>query len=289
MRPERNKHFHCQNNLIQCSGSTQYPPFKKHALHTHERCELFCTFRGSGFYITEGSRHRLEPGRIFLMRPGEMHKIDLQDTEPRETIAFHFHPSVVDSFDPQRRLLSSFFDRPLGLNNVYDQNVLSPTEVYPLLHQMFRQTDSKYDNCAHVTALLIAVLDQLKLLFDAGLYNAPSESAELMHAVLNYVNQNLTAEITPELLCEKFHFSRAQLDRSFKSTTGSTASAYITAKRLLLAKSYMDEGMRATEAAIACGFRDYSTFYRVCCKHFGSAPSDIAAGAAPEKVLLRRD
>jgi AraC-like DNA-binding protein len=42
------------------------------------------------------------------------------------------------------------------------------------------------------------------------------------------------------------------------------------------------------EAAIACGFRDYSTFYRVCCKHFGSAPSDLAAGVAPEKVLLRR-
>lgn len=265
---------HFGNHHILFGSGVEHPPFRAHTLHTHEWCEIFCSFRGNGYYITEGARNRLEHGRIFLMRPGEMHKIDLVGDEPKESLAFHFDCGLVEGFDPERRLLAPFFDRPLGMHNIYDHAAVAPTEIYALLREMRESQGDDYAKCVHVTALLFPVLAELKKLFDAKAYSATGKNSDLMHAVICYVNDNLSLDLTPEQLCEKFHFSRAQLDRNFKNTTGSTVWAYITTKRLLKAKAYIEEGMRATDAASASGFKDYSTFYRAFRNHFGTTPTE---------------
>jgi AraC-like DNA-binding protein len=261
--------------LLRFSSGISYPPYPAHHLHTHENCELYCLHRGSGHYVTDGSRHELKQGRIILMRPGEMHMAELTDAEAYENTVFHFSPSIVDSFDPERRLLAPFFDRPLGLHNVYDRSVLSSTDIYYLLKKCHIRQEDPYDNQIHSIGILIAILEQLKTLFDKAQYTNSSKESSAMHNVINYVNRNLTDSVTPEQICAEFSFSRAQLDRNFKNATGSTVWAYITAKRLLLARSYMREGMRATQAAAACGFQDYSTFYRSYAKHFGVTPTGV--------------
>lgn len=263
----------CSNHYILFGSGVEYPPFKQHALHAHQRCEIFCCFRGNGYYITEGSRNRLEHGKIFLMRPGELHKLDPIGEEPKEALSFHFDCSVVDSIDPERKLLAPFFDRPLGMHNTYDHSVVASTEIYTLFRKMREFEGDNDEICIHSTALLFPVLAELKKLFDAKAYDTSGKSSGLMHAAICYVNENLALELTPEMLCEKFHISRAQLDRNFKNATGSTVWVYITTKRLLQARAYIEEGMRITEAAAACGFRDYSTFYRAYLRYFETAPS----------------
>lgn len=263
----------CSNHYILFGSGVEYPPFKQHALHAHQRCEIFCCFRGNGYYITEGSRNRLEHGKIFLMRPGELHKLDPVGEEPKEALSFHFDCSVVDSIDPERKLLAPFFDRPLGMHNTYDHSVVASTEIYTLFRKMREFEGDNDEICIHNTALLFPVLAELKKLFDAKAYDTSGKSSGLMHAAICYVNENLALELTPEMLCEKFHISRAQLDRNFKNATGSTVWVYITTKRLLQARAYIEEGMRITEAAAACGFRDYSTFYRAYLRYFETAPS----------------
>lgn len=278
---------HCLNDNILFGSSIQYPPFPKHYLHTHERCEIFYIIRGNGHYITEGARNRLEHGRIFLMRPGEMHMIDLKDDEPREAIALHFAPSIIDCIDSERSLLSPFYDRPLGMHNVYDRSAVASTDIYSMFQKMRELGSDNYKNCTHVSAILFAILSELRKLFEDKCYTEPAKNAEVMHSIVGYVNDNLTLEITPELLCEKFHFCRGQLDRNFKHTTGFTTCAYITAKRLLLAKAYIDEGMNITDAAFACGFRNYTTFYRAYRKHFCCAPTENSENTHLSFSLLR--
>ena len=143
----------CENDKILFSHGTSYPPFAPHELHTHERCEIFCVFRGNGFYVTEGVRHTFERGRIFLMRPGEMHLAEMIGDEPRESLAFHFDPAVIEGIDPERRLLTPFYDRPLGTNNVYDHSAIAPTQIYSLFQQMQKLGNDNYENCAHCSAL----------------------------------------------------------------------------------------------------------------------------------------
>lgn len=271
--PEEFIRVSCRNRYISYGQSIQYPPFEPHVLHAHETCEIYCIYRGNGHYITEGTRHKFEHGKILLMRSGESHRADLTGDEPYARMVFHFHPEVVDSIDPERKLLRPFFDRPLGLHNVYDRSVVAQTGIYELFRKMTLFTGDHYKDCLHATSLLFAVLDELCTLFDAGLYNAPTQSAELMHDVVAYVNDNLTSPLSVEQICEKFYLSRGQLNRHFKSSTGTTVWDYIVTKRLMLAKAYLSDGMGAQEAARACGFTDYSAFYRAYLKKHGTSPT----------------
>lgn len=269
-----------QNNLISRVSSLRwvsYPPFPPHIatpkLHTHEMCELYCVFRGNGYYITEGTQHKLEHGKILLMRPGEAHKVCLTGDEPYERLAHHFHPSVVDAVDPERRLLSPFFDRPLGLCNVYERSVVANTRIYDLFAMLYAEKEDEYATEMNMTLVFLSILAELKTLFDNKLYLPPNEDADRMHAVLEYVNSNLTQELSVEQVCEKFFLSPGQLNRGFKKATGTTLWDYVLNKRLVLAKMYIAEGMRAGQAAAACGFQNYSTFYRAYLKRYAAAPS----------------
>ena len=58
----------------------------------------------------------------------------------------------------------------------------------------------------------------------------------------------------------------------FKAETGYSIGAYINEKRLLLAKSLIQNGMSATEACYESGFRDYSTFCRAFRKKYQTTP-----------------
>lgn len=255
-------------------GSVSYPPFAPHPMHVHEWCEIFCVFRGDGYYITEGARHRFEHGKIFLMRPGESHKADLTGNEPYDRIAHHFLVSDVEKIDPERRLLSPFFDRPLGQCNVYDRSVVAPTGIYELFARLYEKKSDNYETVMNTRIVLFSILSELKKLFDAGLYVKPAEKTEQIQAVIEYVNRNLTADISVDSLCEKFFISRGQLYRNFRSATGSSVWDYIVSKRLHMARAYIADGGRATEAAAACGFGDYSSFYRAYTKKYGVIPSE---------------
>ena len=47
----------------------------------------------------------------------------------------------------------------------------------------------------------------------------------------------------------------------------------LTEKRLLLAQQLLEQGVPSGEAALRCGYQEYSTFSRAYKKQFGRAPS----------------
>ena len=280
MPDRQKKYMYCHNEQISFGSGVDYPPFAKHRLHTHDRCEIYCVFRGSGYYITEGTRYSLEQGRIVLMRPGEMHMLEPMGEEPRDSLSFHFDCALVDGIDPKRQLLAPFFSRPLGMQNVYDHTVVAPTEIYTLFRKMRELNLDNEANCTHASAMLLCILSELKTLFDKKLYSTPEAGSIPTFEIVDYVNQRLTEYLTPQQLCETFRLSRSHLDRIFKRDTGSPLCSYITFKRLLLAKGYMEDGMKASHASTAAGFNDYSTFYRAYCKTFHCPPT-----GSPENPL----
>lgn len=268
---------HTSGVLAPSGGHVSYPPFSPKTatpkLHTHEMCEIYCVFRGNGFYVTEGTQHKLEYGKILLMRPGEAHKVYLTGNEPYERLSHHFPMSVVDGVDPERRLLTPFFDRPLGLHNVYERSVVANTKIYDLFTTLHAEKEDEYATELNTTVVLLAILTELRKLFDSKLYLPPNDDSAKMHAVLEYINSNLTRELSVEQICTKFFLSRGQLNRGFKKATGTTLWDYVLTKRLLLAKMYIADGMHTGQASAACGFRDYSAFYRAYLKKYGYPPS----------------
>lgn len=265
--------YECRNNILGSHCAISYPPHNDHPIHAHDRCELFYLIKGDGYYITEGSSYAFEPGKVLLMRPGETHRAVCFNNSEYHRMSIHFDPCIVDSIDPQRKILRPFYDRPLGMNNAYNRSDLIGTGIYDYLEQMQHPCSDNDAQCTKVLCYLLPVLVELATVFDKGFGSAKEAAFPYSHDILEFINHNISTSLSVDMLCEKFYLTRTQLYRNFKKATGVNPWEYITLKRLTLARSYINDGMAASAAAIACGFSDYSAFYRAYVKCFGTTPS----------------
>ena len=89
-------------------------------------------------------------------------------------------------------------------------------------------------------------------------------------------DEDAIENLTLEELSAHFFLSSSYLCRIFKATTGTTINKYITAKRITLSKSLLDQGCSVLEACEACGFNDYSNYLRAFTKAVGISPKKYA-------------
>lgn len=112
----------------------------------------------------------------------------------------------------------------------------------------------------------------------AGILGREDESSEsemdsVISEILEYINRNLSEDLSIETLCDKFYLSKSRLITRFKQVTGMPPHQYINKKRIALASSLISSGASANIAATKSGFVDYSSFYRVYKKEFGVSPN----------------
>ena len=90
---------------------------------------------------------------------------------------------------------------------------------------------------------------------------------------LDYIEENLKAEIIAAELAEMAHISLFHYYRLFQQATGLPVMQYILRRRLLHGVYAMGQGRAKTDAALLYGFDTYAGFYRAFCREFGSTPS----------------
>ena len=87
-------------------------------------------------------------------------------------------------------------------------------------------------------------------------------------------NENLFTLNSIEDIAQHLFVSESYLFRLFKSELHQTPKKYIMDKRLLCAQKMIAEGEKPVAVCEACGFGDYTTFYRNYSAFFGHSPSD---------------
>ena len=90
---------------------------------------------------------------------------------------------------------------------------------------------------------------------------------------LDYIEENLQAEITAEELASQAGFSLFHYYRLFQQATGMPVMQYVLRRRLLHGVYAMKQGLSKTNAALRFGFDTYAGFYRAFRREFGSTPS----------------
>ncbi len=119
----------------------------------------------------------------------------------------------------------------------------------------------------------------MQLLVQIGRLGAARETERRydgkIRETLSYINENLGAEMSVDLLADRVYLSRYHFMRLFKAQTGSTVHAYIRQKRLLAAARLIREGTAAARAAADLGFGDYSSFHRAFRSSFGISPGEL--------------
>ena len=113
------------------------------------------------------------------------------------------------------------------------------------------------------------------------------ENRIILQRSLDYIEDNLQAEITAAELAEQAGFSLFHYYRLFQQVTGLPVMQYIQRRRLLHGIYAMRQGKSKTDSALQFGFDTYAGFYKAFCREFGTTPSAyLEAGRAKRPYRL---
>ena len=97
--------------------------------------------------------------------------------------------------------------------------------------------------------------------------------SNLVDQVLHYIGRHINEELTLDGLAERFFVSKYHLSHTFTREVGVSLHRYIILRRLLMARQLLAAGVPAGQVSSACGFSDYTGFYRAFKAEYGISPA----------------
>ncbi len=243
--------------------------------HYHEFCKILLLLSGGGGYYIDGHRYLLQAGDIVLLGSRSIHRPELDTGIPYERIIIYISPDYLQKFSTAECSLLSIFSGEKGhVLRLKDSQKRRIFQMAASLERDLGQEEFGREilGCAGLLRLLVEIGRTMRRSEAFGPSPVMPRN-ERIREIIRYIDANLSEDIDIGDLAQTFFISKYHMMRLFRQETGTTIHLYITQKRLMLAREYIDGGMRATEACYRCGFRSYSSFTRACAKHFGTTPT----------------
>ena len=189
-----------------------------------------------------------------------------------------YHRTLGD--DATRKLAIRFFcTRNLCPGRVYGA-FLSAMEAnsQPVLElcQELQQPRLASDACVQnlLSLLLIELFRKLCAVNASAVPNPiPRQAADRRLFIEDYLNQNYTLPLTEDVLAEKVHLSKRQLNRVLQQLYGMSFRQLLIDIRLSRAAELLgNTDTPVNEVATLVGYSSTSGFYEAFCKRYGIAP-----------------
>ncbi len=254
--------------------------------HKHDFFEIYFFISGDVTYIIEGKSYTLKPWDIILINNKELHKPVINHGAIYERIVIWVNPAFISKMSTPDSDLNMCFESTF--KNKY--NLLRPgTETLNIIKVIL----GKLNRILFADSFGAEILKELYLtelivflnraytdsdLVDIG--NDVSYNSKI-NKIINYINQNLSEDLSLDALSSRFYSSKYHLLREFKKHTGYTPHEYITLKRLITSKELLRSGMSISDVCTECGFNNYSNFIRSFTKAFNISPKKYAKKFLP--------
>lgn len=247
---------------------------KDFSYHYHDFHKIIVFISGKVTYHIEGKAYHLKPRDILLVSQGAIHKPEIDPSVPYERYIFWIRDDL--SCQELNTCFQKANDRSFNLVRADSALQERLKDLLPEIEQTLQ--NKHFGDTVLRNALFTQFMIYINRIFlrtssspDKKTYSSDTQVEQL----LKYINRNLSENLSIDQLANRFFFSKYHMMRKFKNETGYTIHNYITSKRLLLARSLINEGTPVIKAAQMSGFNDYTTFVRSYKKQFGNAPSHV--------------
>lgn len=247
---------------------------KDFSYHYHDFHKIIVFISGKVTYHIEGKAYHLKPRDILLVSQGAIHKPEIDPSVPYERYIFWIRDDL--SCQELNTCFQKANDRSFNLVRADSALQERLKDLLPEIEQTLQ--NKRFGDSVLRDALFTQFMIYINRIFlrtssspDKKTYSSDTQVEQL----LKYINRNLSENLSIDQLANRFFFSKYHMMRKFKNETGYTIHNYITSKRLLLARSLINEGTPVMKAAQMSGFNDYTTFVRSYKKQFGNAPSHV--------------
>ncbi len=249
-------------NYIPCPNPTEMA-----ITHLHTSYEILFFYEGDANYHIGGKIYHLIKNDLLIIKPSVYHNISLLSSRPYSRIVLNFYatdlPEAVGSFLQNS---SDVYHIPEG-SPVFQilEAMRYAFEVLP--HEIFEQ----FFNYSVTNVLLLLPHVKSNAVIESSL--APVSTFD---QILSYIDKNPDKPLTLDSLSETFFLSKSHISHLFKQKLQTSAMQYINRKKLSYAHTLLLSGIPPVQVAEKCSFNDYSTFYRLYKKLFGTMPKTHA-------------
>ena len=247
--------------------------------HHHDFSKIVILIEGDLTYFIEGKAYILKPWDILFVNKNEIHKPVVNPDKYYERIVIWLNEDFIVKYDKYNNNLLKCFEEAVKNNyNLLRLNISYIEVIKKLIRDIQSCNDSdEFGSEILKESLFIQLMVLMNRLFLNSNKDRDIEDIQYdktIEGVLNYINSNLSNNLSIDTIASEFYISKYYLMRKFKKQIGSSIHNYIVQKRLFLAKSLIAEGLSMNSVCSGCGFNDYSSFVRAFKKVYGVSPSN---------------
>ncbi len=231
--------------------------------HAHQNYELLYFLEGDATYNIEGQVFHLHPHDLLVIQPTAFHFLRPLSDRPYERYCFNFDCRILPGENRER-----LRDLPAVCN----------IEAHALLRTCFTKLDDYAARFSEGDMYLMARLTLREILLNL-LYIAPAAEERRMRKnavverIVALIDEHPEQDWNAERLAAALYLSPSYVQNLFSHHMEIGLKSYINQKKILYAQSLLLGGERPLAVCEACGFHEYSTFYRLYRRITGTAPS----------------
>ena len=214
------------------------------------------------------------PGAVYFMNSVQLH-----GSRPDDTVEYVRSKISVNA---------SYFDRVLSILKLENTAkpffdfggscVSLPNELVSEVDKTFKKMSEAFnaggpEANAKITMLLVEIILTCANIRSTNSVARPSDSS-LITRTINYIDANISGELTIETISKENFVSKYHLCRVFKKTLGVSIMKYILSRRIMLAKEQLiNTDVTCSDIAMLMGFSSFSYFCRAFKEQEGITPS----------------
>ena len=232
----------------------------------HAHHELIFFIDGNADLITERYSVKLLPHTLIVVPKNTFHQLIVQERSKSKYLRCVFQFQSVSNLD-------SLIQEKCNALQIVHSDELTKTVLRYKEFVSAPFTDDEKDAVLHAffTLLLVHIREQDSPTLPVDAFHPITEKA------IAFINENLLSIQGVTTLASALGVSPSYLAHLFKSDMQIPLYQYIRNKKLLLAHEKIKAGAQTADAALECGFNDYSGFFRQYKKTFGFPPSKSTA------------
>ena len=261
-----------------------YPP------HSHSSYELFLPLSEACEFEVADNTFTAPRGSVMLFSPDEPHRLLVKPGQPLAYLYVQFTPDYLPRDREMTDCMDSLFNaRAEGAGNLRMLGRESFAYLHAALNRLCEVSGEHVHNDFYrILRPALIEIDQYGTPVTPHLpirTAKPTLKNTLVDEISEYVATHYAVIEDLSFVCKQFHYSAVHVNSLFKDRLGVSLWRYVLHIRLDRACDMLISGMHAEEVSAACGFHDYSTFYRIFKKSYGITPTACKKCGHKPKLL----
>lgn len=227
----------------------------------HPYNEILFYIEGDGELLFATGRRRLKNNTLIIIPEDTYHFLRLENDSKFVRIKISF-PSCVMENTPLAGVMSEL--------KIFEDLNERQSYILDRMYHILKENKNNADFYTYAAFLMLVceldinINEQKECFFREN---------TLMTMLEEYISNNLSEDLSINLLAQRFHISPSGITHLFKNEFGISLHKFVIQKRLLYARRLVLEGKQPTKIHTEVGFRDYSSFYKAYVSFFGYPPS----------------